>query len=62
LKQSSTPGLSYLAYRVRKPEELDKAKEILERYNLKVKKFKEEAVEDSIIFETPQRNSNHVIL
>jgi catechol 2,3-dioxygenase len=53
LKQATPPGLCYLGFRVRSPESLDKAKEILEQYNLKNKKFKEEGVEDAIIFETP---------
>ncbi|QGA69665.1 VOC family protein [Sulfolobus sp. E11-6] len=53
LKRATSPGLSYLGFRVRRPEELDKAKELIEKYNLKVRKFKEEAVEDAIIFESP---------
>ena len=54
LKKASSPGLSYIGFRVSKGEELDKAKQELEGLGLKVVKYKEKGVEDGLLFETPQ--------
>jgi catechol 2,3-dioxygenase len=51
LKKASSPGLSYIAYRVK---DLDKAKEELENLGINPIKFKEEGVEDAIIFNDPE--------
>ncbi|QIW23583.1 3,4-dihydroxyphenylacetate 2,3-dioxygenase [Sulfolobus sp. S-194] len=54
LKKADSPGLSYIGFRVRRAEELDKAKEELQKLNLKFTRFKEKGVEEAILFETPQ--------
>ncbi|BDC18280.1 3,4-dihydroxyphenylacetate 2,3-dioxygenase [Acidianus sp. HS-5] len=53
LKKADSPGLSYIGLRVKKPEELDKAREFLSS-NIKLKIHKEKGVDEGILFETPQ--------
>ncbi|AHC52317.1 3,4-dihydroxyphenylacetate 2,3-dioxygenase [Sulfolobus acidocaldarius SUSAZ] len=47
LKRAESPGLSYIAYRVRN---VDKIKEKLEATGLKTRKFEEKGVDNAIIF------------
>ncbi len=51
IKQTDSPGLAYIAFRVK---DIDRAKEELEQMNIKVIKFKEEGVDDAILFSDPQ--------
>lgn len=51
LKKAGSPGLAYIAYRVK---DLDKAKEELESLGIHTLKFKEEGVEDALIFNDPE--------
>lgn len=53
LKKASSPGLSYIGFRVTESKELDKAKEVLSNMGIYTMKFKEKGVEDAILFETP---------
>ena len=54
LKRADSPGLSYIGIRVKRPEELEKAKDLLSSLNLKFTKHREKGVDDGLLFETPQ--------
>ena len=54
LKRAESPGLSYIGIRVKGPEELEKAKDLLSSLNLKFTKHREKGVDDGLLFETPQ--------
>ncbi|MDT7861838.1 MAG: 3,4-dihydroxyphenylacetate 2,3-dioxygenase [Saccharolobus sp.] len=54
LKKANSPGLSYIGFRVANEKELDKAEEELKQLGLKIVKFREKAVNEGLLFETPQ--------
>ncbi|ARM75518.1 3,4-dihydroxyphenylacetate 2,3-dioxygenase [Acidianus manzaensis] len=54
LKKADSPGLGYIGFRVKRPEELDKAKEELKNIGIKYIEHKEKGVEESLLFESPQ--------
>ncbi|BCU71553.1 3,4-dihydroxyphenylacetate 2,3-dioxygenase [Stygiolobus caldivivus] len=54
LKKAESPGLSYIGLRVKRPEELDKAKDFFSSSNIKFVKHREKGVDEGLLFETPQ--------
>lgn len=54
LKKADSPGLSYIGFRVKRAEELDKARNVFDERGVKYRRFKEKGVEDAILFESPE--------
>jgi len=53
LKKADKPGLCYIGFRVRRPEELENVVKVSQSLGLKYKKFKERGVSDAILIENP---------
>jgi len=53
LRRGSIPGLSYIGFRVSRPEDLDRAREYYRSIGMPISKFKEKGVEDAIAVEDP---------
>lgn len=53
LREGPVAGLSYVAFRVREPEDLDRAREYFRSLGLPVRGFRERGVEDAIAVEDP---------
>ncbi len=54
LKRGDAPGTCYIAFRVARPEELEKAINVFNEYGLRYRKFSERGVKDAVIFEDPE--------
>ena len=54
LKKAESPGLSYIGLKVKRPEELDKAKDLFSSSDIKFVKHREKGVDEGLLFETPQ--------
>jgi catechol 2,3-dioxygenase len=53
LRRGSIPGLSYIGFRVSRPEDLDRAREYYRSIGMPTSRFKEKGVEDAIAVEDP---------